>query len=154
MREFLLDIGFIQSDVEPCLFYLFWDVPFTCSRAGVTHAGKQQALVVVFVDDSPLSWRGATIEAYVDFHMERVFGTPSAQSLLETVGNYIGIDIDASPNHLEMSNTKTCEAMRALLEEYNLPVLEVSTPLPPDANWTPSGWYTPRYLTTTPLFLS
>ena len=87
MRAFLLDIGFVQSDVEPCLFYLFWDVAFTCSRTGVVHAGKQQAIVVVFVDDSRLSWRGATIEAYVDFHMERVFGTPSAQSLLETVGN-------------------------------------------------------------------
>ena len=93
MREFLLDIGFVQSDVEPCLFYFFWDKAFTCSRTGITHDGKQQAIVVVFVDDSRLSWRGKTIEAYVDFHMERVFGTPSAQSLLETVGNYIGIDI-------------------------------------------------------------
>ena len=133
MRAFLLDIGFVQSDVEPCLFYLFWDKAFTCSHTGIVHVGKQQAIVVVFVDDSRLSWRGVTIEAYVDFHMERVFGTPSAQSLLETVGNYIGIDIDASPDHLEMSNTKTREAMRALLDEYDLPVLDVSTPLPPDA---------------------
>ena len=133
MRDFLLDIGFVQSDVEPCLFYLWWDESFTCSRSGVTHAGKQQAIVVVFVDDSRLSWRGLTIEAYVDFHMERVFGTPSAQALLETVGNYVGIDIDASPDHLSMSNTKTRDAMRAILEEYDLPVLDVSTPLPPDA---------------------
>ena len=54
MREFLLDIGFVQSDVEPCLFYLFWDKAFTCSRTGITHAGKQQAIVVVFVDDISL----------------------------------------------------------------------------------------------------
>ena len=32
-----------------------------------------------------------------------------------------------------MSNTKTRDAMRAILEEYDLPVLDVSTPLPLDA---------------------
>ena len=40
MRGFLLEIGFVQSDVEPCLFYLFWDVPFKCSRIGTTYAAK------------------------------------------------------------------------------------------------------------------
>ena len=133
MRAFLLEIGFIQSDVEPCLFYLFWGASFTCSRSGTTHDAKQKAIVVVFVDDSRLSWQGKTIEEYVDYHMGRVFGTPSLQSQAEVIGNYIGIDIDASPGHLTMPNTKTNESMRALLDEYNLPVLEVSTPLPPNA---------------------
>ena len=49
MREFLLDIGFVQSDVEPCLFYLFWDKAFTCSWSGSTHAGKQQALSLIHI---------------------------------------------------------------------------------------------------------
>ena len=63
MRGFLLEIGFVQSDVEPCLFYLFWDVPFTCSRSASTYAAKQKAIVVVFVDDSRLSWNGDTIKS-------------------------------------------------------------------------------------------
>ena len=104
--------------------------------------------MVVFVDDYRLSWQGDTIESYVDFHMDRLFGTPSEQSLLETAGNYIGIDIDASPNHLEMSNTKTRESMRALLNEYDLPVLEVSTPF----RRMPRHWCTLRYPMTIPLF--
>ena len=85
------------------------------------------------MDDSRLSWQGETIESYVDYHMDRVFGTPSLQSQEEVIDNYIGIDIDASPNHLTMSNTKTHELMRALLDEYNLPVLDMFTPLPPNA---------------------
>ena len=133
MRGFLLEIGFVQYDVEPCMFYLFWDVPFTCSYTSTTYAAGQKAIVVVFVVDLRLSWKSKTIDGYVDFHMDRVLGEPDPQSLMEVVGNYIGIDIDASEDHLAMSNTKTRFALRALLDEYNLPLLDVDTPLPPGA---------------------
>ena len=86
-------------------FYLFWDVPFACPRTSITHAAKQKAIVVVFVDDSRLSWSGKTIEEYVDHHMDRVFGKPDPQSLSEVIDNYIGIDIDAENNCRRMLST-------------------------------------------------
>ena len=52
MQRFLLEIGFVQSDVEPCIFCLFWDKVFTCTHTDITYAAKQKAIVVVFVDDS------------------------------------------------------------------------------------------------------
>ena len=65
--------------------------------------------------------------------MDSVFGELDPQSVLEVVGNYIGIDVNASENHLTMSNTKKRMAQRALLDEYDLPLFDVNTPLLPNA---------------------
>jgi hypothetical protein len=40
MRCFLLEIGFVQSDVEQSIFYLFWDEPFTCPHTTTPYAAS------------------------------------------------------------------------------------------------------------------
>ena len=57
---------YIQTNIhslteDPCIFYLFWDKPFTCSHTIITYAAGYNVIVALFVDDSRLSWNMYTL---------------------------------------------------------------------------------------------
>ena len=91
----------------------------------VTHAAGQKAIIVVFVDDGRLGWSGDSICTFFDYHFDRVFGAPDEQSVLETMGNYIGIDVVADEDSMTLTCDKTRANLKGLMEANGLELLDV-----------------------------
>lgn len=127
----LLSTGWIQSDVEPCLFYLTWKMPYYCPIMKITHPGNQQAVLAVYVDDHKLGYRGETIEDFFNYHFAAWYG-PDSGNPDEHLA-FMGCDYMPYPTKFVVNCNKTRRKLKGTFDANGINILKVSTQLPPNA---------------------